>query len=208
MDRLRSPGGCPWDREQTHASLVRFAIEEAYEVADAVDREDWQDLRDELGDLLLQVLFHARVAQEREDGFDIDDVAEALVAKLTRRHPHVFSDVEVADAAEVKDNWEAIKQAEREAAGVVEAPGSELAAALARIPAGLPPTIAVAKILSKIDRSGADREALLAAASRECPQGAAAGEALAALAAAGADVDASLRAWVRALVAAASRPGA
>ena len=116
MDRLRSPGGCPWDAAQTHESLVPYAIEEAFEVADAVARGE--DLADELGDLLLQVLFHARVAQERpesEGGFTIDDVADALVAKLTRRHPHVFGDVAVSGAAEVHRNWEAIKRAERNA---------------------------------------------------------------------------------------------
>ena len=95
MDRLRSPGGCPWDAEQTHESLVPYAIEEAYEVADAVDHGDPTHLADELGDLLLQVLFHARIASEVGD-FDIDDVAAALVAKLKRRHPHVFGDVQVA----------------------------------------------------------------------------------------------------------------
>lgn len=204
MDRLRV--GCPWDREQTHASLVRYVIEEAYEVADAVDREAWDELPDELGDLLLQVLFHSRIAEEREDGFDVDDVADALIAKMTRRHPHVFGGESVADAAEVAATWEQIKRAEREANGIFDDPRNELAAALARIPSGLPPSVSAAKVLSKIDGAGRDVEEAVAAASRACPEGAAAGEALAALYRSGADVDATLRAWVRALVAAGSAP--
>lgn len=130
MDRLRSPGGCPWDREQTHTSLARYAIEEAFEVAEAAEGDDPAALREELGDLLLQVLFHARIASEtpREDGgFDLGDIAATLSAKLRRRHPHVFPDAagqltDVADAEAVNRQWEAIKQAERAAsrpAGVV-----------------------------------------------------------------------------------------
>ncbi len=93
MDRLRSPGGCPWDAEQTHASLVPYLLEEAHELAEAVDTGDRQGLREELGDVLLQVVFHARVAQDDpDDPFDLDDVADALTAKLIRRHPHVFAD--------------------------------------------------------------------------------------------------------------------
>lgn len=91
MDRLRSPGGCPWDAQQTHASLVPYALEEAYEVAEAVEAGDRADLREELGDLLLQVVFHARIAQEHPtEPFDLDDVARGITAKLVRRHPHVF----------------------------------------------------------------------------------------------------------------------
>lgn len=115
MDRLRSPGGCPWDAEQTHASLAPYAIEEAHEVAEAAESGDRQTLIDELGDLLLQVLFHARVAQDAEDPdarFDIDDVATALVAKLTRRHPHVFADADAATADQVSTQWDAIKATE------------------------------------------------------------------------------------------------
>lgn len=115
MDRLRSPGGCPWDREQTHASLVPHLLEEAYEVADTVETGDLASLCEELGDVLLQVAFHARIAAERHDetGFTIDDVAGSIVDKLVRRHPHVFGDVEVTGADEVKTNWEAIKAEER-----------------------------------------------------------------------------------------------
>jgi XTP/dITP diphosphohydrolase len=113
MDRLRRE--CPWDAKQTHESLRTHLLEESYETLDALDRGDADDIRDELGDLLLQVLFHARIAAERTDGtgFDIDDVARGIAAKLIRRHPHVFADVVVADADEVRRNWDQIKAAER-----------------------------------------------------------------------------------------------
>ncbi len=115
MDRLRSPGGCPWDREQTHASLAPHLLEEAYEAVEAVETGDHEALGEELGDVLLQVAFHSRVAAERDDGtgFTIDDVAAAIVDKLVRRHPHVFGDVQVSGADQVKANWDAIKAAER-----------------------------------------------------------------------------------------------
>lgn len=116
MDRLRGPGGCPWDAEQTHESLAGYLVEEAYEALDAIQRADHEHLRDELGDVLLQVAFHSRVAAERppeEGGFTIDDVAAGLVDKLIRRHPHVFADVTVEDAAEVQANWDDIKRAEK-----------------------------------------------------------------------------------------------
>lgn len=115
MDRLRSPGGCPWDREQTHASLAPHLLEEAYEVVETVETGDLAALPEELGDVLLQVAFHSRVAAERADGtgFTVDDVAREIVDKLVRRHPHVFGDVEVSGADEVKANWDEIKAAER-----------------------------------------------------------------------------------------------
>ncbi|MGH3855808.1 MAG: MazG family protein [Pseudonocardiaceae bacterium] len=118
MDRLRSPGGCPWDAEQTHSSLMPYLIEEAYELYQALeDLEDNADtgaLREELGDVLLQVLFHARIAQETPEGFDIDAVATALVAKLITRHPHVFAGRErVRTAAEQQLRWEQLKRAEK-----------------------------------------------------------------------------------------------
>lgn len=117
MDRLRRE--CPWDRKQTHATLVPYLLEEAYELADTVEDGDYAALREELGDVLMQVVFHARVAEERTDEtrFTIDDVAAGIVDKLVRRHPHVFGDVKVADAEEVKANWEQIKRAERAAKG-------------------------------------------------------------------------------------------
>lgn len=121
MDRLRSPGGCPWDARQTHASLVKYLLEEAYEVADSVGHGDRAALREELGDVLLQVVFHARIAEEDPDQpWDIDDVADGLVHKLVRRHPHVFSDTEVRDADEVSANWDRIKAREKGRVSVTE----------------------------------------------------------------------------------------
>ena len=121
MDRLRSPGGCPWDAEQTHASLVRYCLEEAYEVAEAIEAGDRHAIREELGDLLLQVVFHARIAEEdAADPFDLQDVARGITAKLIRRHPHVFADVEVSGAGEVHTNWEQIKREEKQRASVID----------------------------------------------------------------------------------------
>ena len=116
VDTLRR--SCPWDREQTHASLLRYLLEEAYEAAETIEDGDMPALREEIGDVLFQVLFHARIASERsadEGGFTIDDVADTLAAKLIRRHPHVFAGVSVASAADVNANWEEIKKAERAA---------------------------------------------------------------------------------------------
>jgi XTP/dITP diphosphohydrolase len=117
QDRLRRE--CPWDAKQTHESLAPYLLEETYEALDSLDQGDLAELRGELGDVLLQVVFHARVASERADGtgFDIDDVARGIAEKLVRRHPHVFGDVQVSDADEVRRNWDAIKAAERAAAG-------------------------------------------------------------------------------------------
>jgi XTP/dITP diphosphohydrolase len=116
MDRLRSPGGCPWDAEQTHASLRGYLLEEAHEAYDAIVDDDPAGMREELGDVLLQVLFHARVAAEAVPGrrFDVDDVAGDLVDKLVRRHPHVFGDAGPRDVAAVEAGWEEIKQAEKQ----------------------------------------------------------------------------------------------
>jgi tetrapyrrole methylase family protein/MazG family protein len=122
--RLRGPGGCPWDREQTHASLRRFALEEAREVVEAIDASDMHALRDELGDLLLQVVLHAVIAEEA-GAFGPADVLEALAGKLVRRHPHVFGDVgPVRTAAEVARRWDELKAAERRARD--SAPGGSL----------------------------------------------------------------------------------
>jgi MazG family protein len=112
MARLRGPGGCPWDREQTHASLARHLLEETHEVLDAIDADDDERLREELGDVLLQVVFHAQMAAD-EGQWDVDDVARGIVEKLIRRHPHVFGEVEVAGAEEVLINWERIKAQEK-----------------------------------------------------------------------------------------------
>lgn len=111
MEKLRAPNGCPWDREQTHESLRPYVIEEAYEVVEAIDQQDPRLLADELGDLLLQVVFHAQVAEEK-GSFTLDDVINAICEKLTRRHPHVFADTEVKSVDDVITNWDAIKRKE------------------------------------------------------------------------------------------------
>ncbi len=120
MDQLRSPGGCPWDAEQTHESLARYLLEETYETLDAISADDRGLLREELGDLLLQVLFHARIAEEEPEPFGIGDVAGDLVAKLVRRHPHVFADTTVTSAEQVNANWDAIKQVEKQRDSVTD----------------------------------------------------------------------------------------
>ncbi len=113
MARLRAPGGCPWDAEQTHDSIVSSLIEECYECIDALQAHDWPHLREELGDVLLQVLFHAQLASETpEEGFDVYDVARELADKLVRRHPHVFADSQVRDTDGVLDQWDRIKRQE------------------------------------------------------------------------------------------------
>jgi MazG family protein len=112
MQRLRGPGGCPWDAEQTHRSLARHLLEETHETLEAIESGDPDHLREELGDVLLQVVFHAEMARQ-EGTFDVDDVAETITAKLIKRHPHVFGDVEVSSAAEVLVNWERIKNEEK-----------------------------------------------------------------------------------------------
>jgi XTP/dITP diphosphohydrolase len=114
MDQLRSPGGCPWDAEQTHESLLKYLLEESYEFVDAVQSGNRIDMREELGDVLLQVYFHARIAQDDlDDPFTIEDVAQSIADKLIRRHPHVFSDGAAQSTAEVVHNWEAIKKLEK-----------------------------------------------------------------------------------------------
>lgn len=114
MDQLRSPGGCPWDAEQTHESLLKYLLEESYEFVDAVQSGNRIDMREELGDVLLQVYFHARIAQDDlDDPFTIEDVAQSIADKLIRRHPHVFSDGAAQSTAEVIHNWEAIKRLEK-----------------------------------------------------------------------------------------------
>jgi XTP/dITP diphosphohydrolase len=149
MDRLRSPGGCPWDAEQTHASLVPYVLEEAYEVAEAVEHDDRANLREELGDLLLQVVFHARIAQEHpDDPFDVDDVATDLVAKLVRRHPHVFADARVADADGVHRQWEQIKRTEKQRESVLDG-----------VPLALGALARAQKVASRAARAGLDAPA-------------------------------------------------
>ncbi len=119
MDRLRT--GCPWDREQTHRTLATYLLEETYETLDAIETGDRAHLREELGDLLLQVMFHSRIAEEHpDDAWTVDDVAGDIVEKLVRRHPHVFGDVHAADSAAVEANWETIKAAEKQRSSVLE----------------------------------------------------------------------------------------
>ena len=119
--KLRAPDGCPWDREQTHDSLKRNLLEESYEVIEAIDQGDPAVLSEELGDLLVQIAFHAGIAQESGD-FQLEDVLRNINAKLVRRHPHVFADGNAKDAREVEKNWEQIKAAEREAKGEIRSP--------------------------------------------------------------------------------------
>jgi len=114
MDRLRSPGGCPWDAEQTHESLIKYLLEESYEFIDSIDAKDREGMREELGDVLLQVYFHSRIAQDHPtDPFSIEDVARAIADKLIRRHPHVFEGLQVSGTEEIIDNWEEIKAKEK-----------------------------------------------------------------------------------------------
>lgn len=114
MDRLRSPGGCAWDAEQTHQSLIKYLLEESYEFIDAIESDDRAGMREELGDVLLQVYFHSRIAQDHPtDPFTIDDVAGAIADKLIGRHPHVFAGLEVSGTEEIIENWEAIKAKEK-----------------------------------------------------------------------------------------------
>ncbi|WP_037558850.1 MazG family protein [Spirillospora albida] len=154
MDTLRRE--CPWDRKQTHASLVPYLLEEAYEVADTVEAGDLGALREELGDVLMQVAFHAVVAAERTDetAFTIDDVAGAIVDKLVRRHPHVFSGVAVSGADEVVANWEQIKAAER-----AEKSGAE-ASALDGVPMAQPALSLAAQLNRRAGRLGAPADLL------------------------------------------------
>lgn len=150
MARLRDPeGGCPWDLEQDFSTIAPYTIEEAYEVADAIDRGDMAALKDELGDLLLQVVFHAQMASE-QGAFDFGDVVAAICDKMVRRHPHVFGEAKFADAVEQTANWEAIKQAEREARGEHDT------SALAGIPRGLPEWQRAVKLQSRAAWTGFD----------------------------------------------------
>ena len=153
MDTLRV--NCPWDARQTHESLTPYLLEETYETVDALTSGDQAAVREELGDVLLQVVFHARVAQERTDGtgYTIDDVADGIIDKLTRRHPHVFGDVSVSGADEVKLNWDTIKAAERAAAGL-----AGTVSALDGVPLSQPALSLAAQLLRRAERAGAPVE--------------------------------------------------
>ncbi|WP_372871763.1 nucleoside triphosphate pyrophosphohydrolase [Shewanella sp.] len=148
MARLRDPEhGCPWDKAQRFETIVPFTLEEAYEVADTIERMDLDELPDELGDLLFQVVFYCQLGKE-QGLFDFDEVVKRICAKLTSRHPHVFGDIEVSSSTEVKDNWEAIKAAERKA--------KEKHSVLDDVPVGLPALSRAAKIQKRVARVGFD----------------------------------------------------
>src|ERR1700679_4327304 len=149
MARLRAPDGCPWDREQTFDSIKRHTLEETYEVFDAIERRAWPDLKDELGDLLLQVLFYAQMASEA-GYFTIDEVAANLNAKLIRRHPHIFAGAQVADSDAVLRNWEQIKKAEKQASAVSQN------SMLDDIPRSMPALLEAGKLGSRVAKIGFD----------------------------------------------------
>jgi ATP diphosphatase len=149
MARLRAPNGCPWDREQTFDSIKRHTLEETYEVFDAIERRAWPDLKDELGDLLLQVLFYAQMASEA-GYFTIHDVASNLNAKLIRRHPHIFADAEAADSDAVLRNWEQIKQSEKKTSS------SGQSSMLDDISHTMPATLEAGKLGSRAAKVGFD----------------------------------------------------
>jgi tetrapyrrole methylase family protein/MazG family protein len=147
--RLRAPGGCPWDREQTHESVKPMTIEEAYEVAHAIDEKDDPELAGELGDLLLQVVFHANIAEER-GAFRLKEILERVTDKMVRRHPHVFGQDDASTAGEVLRSWEAIKAKER------EAKGKEDESMLDSVHRGLPAVMEAFQITTKVSRVGFD----------------------------------------------------
>jgi len=153
MDRLRDPGGCPWDREQTYATLRGYLIEECYEVVEALDRADLPALCEELGDLLFQIVFLARLGAE-ERAFDAGDVVHGIAAKMVRRHPHVFGDAKVEDAAAVLVRWEEIKRREKKDAGLSEPEASVLSG----IPPALPALVKAQRLGTKAARVGFDWE--------------------------------------------------
>mgnify|MGYP006274559537 CR=1 FL=1 len=200
MDQLRSPGGCPWDAEQTHESLVQYLIEETFETVDAIDSADRADLLEELGDVLLQVYFHARIAEEHADApFNIDDVANGISDKLIRRHPHVFPDasgelVAAADASSVEARWQQIKNEEKARSSVTDG-----------VPVSLPALTQISKLLTRLanaDQSAPVPANAAAAVAAVSAQGVDLADlvlaAVAAQHAQGVDVDAHMRERVRA----------
>ena len=143
MDKLRSPGGCPWDAEQDHVSLLKFLLEESYEFIEAVEENDRDAMQEELGDLLLQVYFHSRMAEEdKEQPFNIEDVAKGVADKLIRRHPHVFSDTVVSSSNEVLENWEAQKAVEKGRTSAIDG-----------VPLAQPALTLVSKLLYRASKS-------------------------------------------------------
>ena len=157
--RLRAPGGCPWDREQTHESLKPMLLEEAYEVLEAIDEGDDEEFLGELGDLLLQVVFHSQIATE-EDRFTVADVIQRIASKMIRRHPHVFGDDNAQTSTEVLRNWESIKAAELQAKGKASVDGSMLDSVSASLP-GLMEAFQMTTKVSRVDFDWPDAAAVL-----------------------------------------------
>ncbi len=159
MERLRAPGGCPWDREQTFDSIKPYTLEETYEVIEAIDNRDWPELAGELGDLLLQILFYAEMAKE-QSSFSIDDVIDRLSTKLINRHPHVFGDVKADTSDEVKRNWETLKQEERKKKdseqGSAVAAKAEKRSILAGVSSAMPSLLEAQKLSSRAAQIGFD----------------------------------------------------
>lgn len=147
MDRLRSPGGCPWDAEQTHESLVEYLIEETYETVEAIESGDDAALREELGDLLLQVVFHSRIGEESQQPWNVDDVARGITDKLIRRHDHVFAGAHVVDAADSERAWQLQKAAEKGRTSVTDG-----------VPLALPSPVLAAKLIRRAKRGGVNVE--------------------------------------------------
>jgi len=154
MERLRAPGGCPWDREQTFDSIKPYTLEETYEVLEAIDNRDWPELAGELGDLLLQVLFYAEMAQE-QGSFSINDVLDRLSTKLVDRHPHVFGEVKADTSDEVKRNWEALKAEERKKRDAAET-GNEPRSILAGVSSAMPAMLEAQKLSARAAHAGFD----------------------------------------------------
>ncbi len=171
MDRLRSKDGCPWDAEQTHESLLKYQLEESYEYIEAVEKGDRADMREELGDLLLQIYFHSRIAQEHpEDPFDIDDVAKGVADKLISRHPHVFGEVKVNSSKEVHANWERIKNEEKGRTQFDEG-----------VPLAQPALALAAKLILRAEKNGLKKPEATAPTSSALDKEVALGDALLAL---------------------------
>ena len=200
MDRLRSPGGCPWDAAQTHVSLLPYLLEEAYETVEVIETEDLVGLREELGDLLLQVVFHARLAQEHQSApWSIDDVADGIVTKLVTRHPHVFAGADASDPGALELSWEVLKRAEKGRTSAVDG-----------VPLAQPALALATKLIGRATRAGLDVQAPVGVEDEAAPSGSGftdpmgvdeCGELLMALAArahaAGVDPEAALRTAAR-----------
>lgn len=186
MDRLRSPGGCPWDAEQTHASLVQYLVEETYETIEAIDADDREAMVEELGDLLLQVVFHARIGQEADQPFDIDDVAGGIADKLIARHPHVFGDESAQTAGDVEAAWFERKRREKGRTSVTDG-----------VPMAMPALPLIEKLLHRAEKGGVEVPApdpRLVAILDEMDPGEAILEIVAAARVRGLDADAAARA--------------